>query len=69
MSNEEVFALARDAAFNTPVMEGELMRFAALVVAHERAICAQIARQWDIDHPSSNYGGCIARLIENRSKE
>ena len=30
----------------------------------QRAACAQIARQFDVDHPSTNYGGFIARLIE-----
>jgi hypothetical protein len=32
----------------------------------ERRRCAQIARQWDAGHPNTNYGGCIARLIEER---
>jgi hypothetical protein len=32
----------------------------------EREACAAIARQWDVDHPASNYGGCIANLIEAR---
>lgn len=41
MTKEEVFALARDAAFHTQVMEGELLRFAALVAAHEREECAK----------------------------
>jgi hypothetical protein len=30
----------------------------------ERQRCAQIARQWDKAHPDTNYGGCIARVIE-----
>ena len=34
MTRDEVLALAREAAFYTPVMEGELMRFAALVEEH-----------------------------------
>lgn len=34
MTNDEVFAMAKQAAFITPVMEGELMRFAALVEDH-----------------------------------
>ncbi len=32
--------------------------------AAERQLCAQIARQFDVDHPNTNYGGCIARFIE-----
>jgi hypothetical protein len=34
----------------------------------ERNACAAIARQWDVDHQGSNYGGCIARLIEARGR-
>jgi hypothetical protein len=33
-------------------------------VEAERHRCAQIARQFDVDHPNTNYGGCIARFIE-----
>jgi hypothetical protein len=33
-------------------------------VEAERHRCVRIARQWDADHPDTNYGGCIARLIE-----
>jgi len=66
MNRDEVLALAREAAFYTPVMEGELMRFAALVAAHEREECAKIAKQWDSAHPNTNYGGCIANLIRSR---
>lgn len=36
MNRDEVLALAREAAFHTPVMEGELMRFAELVANAER---------------------------------
>lgn len=36
MDRETIIRLAREAAFYTPVMEGELMRFADLVAAHER---------------------------------
>jgi hypothetical protein len=35
----------------------------------ERNACAAIARQWDVDHQGSNYGGCIARLIEARGQD
>jgi uncharacterized protein YoaH (UPF0181 family) len=34
----------------------------------ERNACAAIARQWDVDHPASNYGGCIAAMIEARGQ-
>ena len=35
--------------------------------AAERQRCAQIAREFDRDHPNTNYGGCIARLIEGNN--
>jgi hypothetical protein len=37
--------------------------------AAEREACAAVARQWDADHPASNYGGCIANLIEAREQD
>ena len=37
-------------------------------VEAEREACAAIARQWDVDHQGSNYGGCIANLIESRGQ-
>jgi hypothetical protein len=37
-------------------------------IAAEREVCAAVARQWDVDHPASNYGGCIANLIEARGQ-
>lgn len=95
MDRETVIALAQEAAFHTPVMEGELLRFAALIEEHlkdqgyrqcakgqrttqfcgmveqavqaEREARAQIAKQWDADHPSTNYGGCIAAAIRGRN--
>jgi hypothetical protein len=45
-----------------------LKRFAALVAAAEREACAAIARQWDVEHQGSNYGGCIATLMEARGQ-
>jgi len=33
----------------------------------ERQRCARVARQWDETHPDTNYGGCIARLIEGNN--
>ena len=40
----------------------------AMILA-EREACAAVARQWDADHPASNYGGCIANLIEARGQD
>lgn len=39
-----------------------------LAMSMERASCAAIARQWDAQHPDTNYGACIARLIEQRGQ-
>jgi hypothetical protein len=41
-----------------------LEKAVAEAVAAERQRCAQIAREFDRDHPNTNYGGYIARLIE-----
>ena len=36
-------------------------------VLAEREACAQIAKDWDKDHPGTNYGGCIAKEIRSRA--
>ena len=41
-----------------------LEKAVAEAVAAERQRCAQIARQWDENHPVTNHGRFIARLIE-----
>jgi hypothetical protein len=41
-----------------------LEKAVAEAVAAERQRCAMIAREFDRDHPNTNYGGYIARLIE-----
>lgn len=38
-------------------------------VLAEREACAQIAKDWDKDHPNTNYGGCIANAIRARGQE
>ena len=71
MNRENIIRMAREAGFATSWTEaaGEaLERFADLVAAAEREACAAVARQWDADHPASNYGGCIANLIEARGQ-
>lgn len=35
-------------------------------VKAEREECAKVAKQWDSNHPNTNYGGCIANLIRSR---
>jgi hypothetical protein len=53
--------------FNAAVAESYkdmLEKAVAEAVAAERQRCAQIARQFDVAHPNTNYGGYIARLIE-----
>jgi hypothetical protein len=38
-------------------------------VLAEREACAQIAKDWDKDHPNTNYGGCIAVAIRARGQK
>jgi hypothetical protein len=37
-------------------------------ITTEREQCAAIAKDWDKDHPNTNYGGCIAVAIRARSE-
>jgi hypothetical protein len=46
----------------------QIERLFHMAQAAEREACAAVARQWDADHPASNYGGCIANLIEARGQ-
>jgi hypothetical protein len=69
----DIIRMAREAGFGNadawPDAYPNFERFAALVAAAEREACAAVARQWDADHPASNYGGCIANLIEARGQD
>jgi hypothetical protein len=73
MTRDDIIRMAREAglydvAHPHPAGNNEAVeRFAALVAAAEREACAQIAMQWDKEHPSTNFGGCIARSIRARS--
>jgi hypothetical protein len=71
MTQEDIIRMAREALDGVTTDERKttdltamFARFAALVAAAERQRCAQIAREWDAIHQNTNYGGCIARLIE-----
>jgi hypothetical protein len=77
MTPEDIIRMAREAGLTVvdsddpqcwagqhAADDESLERFAALVAAAERQRCAQIAREWDAIHQNTNYGGCIARLIE-----
>jgi len=73
MNRDTVIDLAKqakvffdDRRVNYCFYPNQLLEFAALVAAHEREECAKVAKQWDSDHPSTNYGGCIANLIRSR---
>jgi len=52
--------------------ENDFERFVNLITAAERKFereaCISIAKQWDADHPNSNYGACIARRISARDQ-
>lgn len=47
MDDATVFALAKQAEFYTAVTYNELIRFAALVAAHEREECARICEGYN----------------------
>jgi hypothetical protein len=59
MKDNEIATLMNDTAGQHWGTEHHFRRFAYI-----RQRCAQIAREFDRDHPNTNYGGCIARLIE-----
>ena len=64
MNRDEVLALAREAAFHTPVMEGELMRFAELVAKAERKRICDMLLDMHAKEERHNYYGFIARMIK-----
>jgi hypothetical protein len=64
MKDNEIATLMNDTAGQHWGTEHHFRRFAYILLAAERQRCAQIAREFDRDHPNTNYGGCIARLIE-----
>ena len=35
----------------------------------ERQACAKVAEAWDVIHPTTNYGGCIANAIRARGEK
>ena len=67
LAQETVFTLQNEDPwdFTLKTLE-QYQHFAKLVAAHEREECAKIAKQWDSNHPNTNYGGCIAYLIRSR---
>ncbi len=76
MDRDTIIQLAQETIFDFPNEDPfdftlktlqQRERFAELVAAHEREACAQIAKQWDSNHPSTNYGGCIAAIIRSRT--
>jgi hypothetical protein len=77
MTRDDIIRMAREAGllphpenivYQDPMFEGRIKTFAALVTAAEREQCAAIAKDWDKDHPNTNYGGCIAVAIRARSE-
>jgi hypothetical protein len=71
MTRKDIIRMAREAELEEWVIVDhwdELERFADLVAAAEREQCAAIAKDWDKDHPNTNYGGCIAAAIRARSE-
>jgi ribonuclease HII len=66
MTKDEVIALAREAAFHTPVQEAELLRFAALVAKTERDRICEMLRERHKQEDRHNYYGFIANMIEEQ---
>ncbi len=77
MTREDIIRMAREVgitlplgpfpergSFALPDLLAIVRRAYESGAAAERQRCAQIARQWDETHPNTNYGGYIARLIE-----
>jgi hypothetical protein len=65
---ERFAALVRADERNRAWTQKHWTEYERSIAAAERKACAAIARQWDVDHPASNYGGCIANLIEAREQ-
>ena len=64
MTRDEVVALAREAAFYTPVMEGELMRFAELVAKAERKRICDMLLDMHAKEERHNYFLFISNIIK-----
>ena len=64
MTRDEVISLAREAAFYTPVMEGELMRFAELVAKAERHRIYEMLIKMHTQEERHNYYLFIANIIK-----
>ena len=64
MTRDEVVALAREAAFYTPVMEGELMRFAELVAKAERKRICDTLLDMHAKEERHNYFLFISNIIK-----
>jgi len=64
MNRDTVIALAREAAFYTPVMEGELMRFAELVAKAERKRICDLLQDRHAKEERHNYYLFIANIIK-----
>ncbi len=72
MTRDDIILMAEECGIpefeNNESQAENILRFAALVTAAEREQCAAIAKDWDKDHPNTNYGGCIAAAIRARSE-
>ena len=64
MTDNKIATLMNETSGQHWGTEHHFRRFAYILLAAERQRCAQIAREFDRDHPNTNYGGCIARLIK-----
>ena len=83
MTQEQILEMAKEAGFDVaqwainggievviyeegPITE-PLKRFAALVAAHERAACAKVCEEYDMDHVVGQQLAAAIRSISNAS--
>jgi hypothetical protein len=60
--NQEIIRMAREAEFHPiegGIVEGNLLRFAALVSAAEREACAKVCDDLDVDYYSDVFATAI----------
>ena len=73
MTRDDIIRMAEECGIpefeNNESQADCILNFAALVAAAEREQCFTIAKDWDKDHPNTNYGGCIAAAIRARGQE
>lgn len=68
MTRDEIIRMAREVGFDDFEQDDMLERFAALVAAHEREMCARICDEHD-NGRHANYAILCAAAIRERGEE